>query len=58
VAFAEACVIGWLGTHAFGREHLLDLLTKALPAVVVASSDEGIGSLVAILAADAAIAAT
>jgi AcrR family transcriptional regulator len=55
VAFAEACVIGWLGTHAFDREQLLDLLTKALPALVLASSDEEIGSLVAILAADAAI---
>lgn len=57
VAFAEACVILWLGTRAFGREHLLDLLTKALPAVVLASTDEEIGSLVSILAADAAVAA-
>jgi AcrR family transcriptional regulator len=55
VAFAEACVIGWLGTHAFGRDQLLDLLTKALPALVMASSDEPIGSLVTILAADEAI---
>jgi AcrR family transcriptional regulator len=55
VAFAEACVIGWLGTHAFGRDQLLDLLTKALPALVMASSDEPIGSLVTILAAGEAI---
>jgi AcrR family transcriptional regulator len=57
VAFAEACVIGWLGTRAFSREHLLDLLTKALPAVVLASSDGDIGSLVGILTADTSVAA-
>ncbi|PZS20183.1 MAG: TetR family transcriptional regulator [Pseudonocardiales bacterium] len=56
IAFVEACVIGWLGSRAFGREQLLDLLTKALPAVVMASSDEAVGSFVAILAADTPIA--
>jgi AcrR family transcriptional regulator len=56
VAFAEACVIGWLGTRAFGRDQLLDLLTRALPAVVLASSDEEIRSLVAILAPGAVLA--
>jgi AcrR family transcriptional regulator len=55
VAFAEACVIGWLGSPAVGRDQLLDLLTKALPALVMASSDEDMASLVAILAADTAI---
>jgi AcrR family transcriptional regulator len=52
VAFAEACVIGWLDTRAFDREQLLDLLTNALPAVVVASSDDAVSSFVAILAPD------
>jgi AcrR family transcriptional regulator len=55
VAFAEACVIGWLGSPAVGRDQLLDLLTKALPALVMASSDEDMASLVTILAADTAI---
>jgi AcrR family transcriptional regulator len=55
VAFAEACVIGWLNSHAIGREQLLDLLAKALPALVMAASDEDIASLVAILAAEAPI---
>jgi AcrR family transcriptional regulator len=55
VAFAEACVIGWLRSRDVDREQLLDLLTKALPALVMASSDEDMASLVAILAADAAI---
>jgi AcrR family transcriptional regulator len=58
VAFAEACVIGWLGTRAFEREQLLDLLSTALPALVMASSDERVASLVAILAADAGPAAS
>jgi AcrR family transcriptional regulator len=53
VAFAEACVIGWLGSHAVGREQLLDLLAKALPALVLASSDDDVAALVTILAADA-----
>jgi AcrR family transcriptional regulator len=56
VAFAEACVIGWLDTHAVDREQLLDLLTKALPAVVVASSDQAVPSFVATLATDTALA--
>jgi AcrR family transcriptional regulator len=58
VAFAEACVIGWLGSHAIDREQLLDLLAKALPALVLASSEEDVASLVAILAADTAIGST
>ncbi len=55
VAFAEACVIGWLGSHAVDRDQLLDLLAKALPALVMASSDEDVASLVAILAADSPV---
>jgi AcrR family transcriptional regulator len=56
VAFAEACVIGWLETRALDREQLLDLLTKALPAVVVASSDEAVPSFVATLATNTPLA--
>ncbi|MFN2517968.1 MAG: TetR/AcrR family transcriptional regulator [Jatrophihabitantaceae bacterium] len=52
IAFAEACVIGWLGTRACDREQLLDLPSKALPAVVMASSDEAVGSFVAVLAGE------
>ncbi|MEP7178452.1 MAG: hypothetical protein ABI775_05150 [Pseudonocardiales bacterium] len=51
VAFAEACVIGWLDTHSLDREQLLDLLAKALPAVVVASSDDAVPAFAAALAA-------
>ncbi|MEP7022160.1 MAG: hypothetical protein ABI808_16070, partial [Pseudonocardiales bacterium] len=58
VAYAEACVIGWLAERAFSRADLLDMLTKALPAVVGASSDETVPSFVATLAAEAPLAAT
>jgi AcrR family transcriptional regulator len=61
VAFTEECVIRSLDRDVEGavrdREALLDLLTKALPAVVLASSDEPVGSLVSILAAEQAISA-
>ncbi len=36
---------------------LLDMLTKALPALVLAASDEDLNSLISILTADSAIAA-
>ena len=52
VAFAEECVIRWLDERPFDREGLLDLLTKSLPAVALAASDDEIGTLAAILAAD------
>ena len=61
VAFTEECVIRSLDGDVDGavrdREALLDLLTKALPAVVLAASDEPVGSLVSILTAEQAIAA-
>jgi AcrR family transcriptional regulator len=57
VAFAEECTIRWIDTASTDRAALEDLLTKALPALVLASTDEQIGSLVSILTADQAIAA-
>jgi AcrR family transcriptional regulator len=51
VAFAEECVIRWLDERAFDRTALLDLLTKSLPALALAASDEEIGTLVGILSA-------
>ena len=57
VAFAEECTIRWIDTAGTDRDALEDLLTKALPAVVLASTDEQIGSLVSILTAEQAISA-
>lgn len=57
VAFAEECTIRWIDTAGTDRAALQDLLTKALPAVVLASTDEEVGSLVSILTAEQAIAA-
>jgi len=56
VAFAEECTIRWIATASTDRAALEDLLTKALPAVVLAATDEQIGSLVSILTAEQAIA--
>ena len=56
VAFAEECTIRWIDTASTDRAALEDLLTKALPAVVLAATDEQIGSLVSILTAEQAIA--
>ena len=61
VAFVEECVVraiddGSLDDPAF-REGLLEMLTKALPAVVLASSDEDLNTLVSVLTADRAAAA-
>jgi AcrR family transcriptional regulator len=52
VAFAEECVIRWLDERAFDRAALLDLLTRSLPALALAASDEDIGTLVGILTAE------
>lgn len=57
VAFAEECTIRWIDTRGTDRVALAELLTKALPAVVLAATDEQLGSLVSILTADQAIAA-
>ena len=56
VAYCEECVIRWIDDgRMLDRGSLLDLLTKALPAVVLASTDEQVGSLVSILTAEQAI---
>ena len=55
VAFVEECVIRWIDSRPVGREELENLLAKSLPAVVLASTDDEIGSLVSILTSDAAI---
>jgi AcrR family transcriptional regulator len=56
VAYSEECTIGWIDNRTVSREELQEMLTKALPAVVLASTDEEVGSLVSILTADSAIA--
>jgi AcrR family transcriptional regulator len=57
VAFSEECVIRSLDGGIRDRDGLLDMLAKALPALVLASSDEQLNTLVTILTADQAIAA-
>jgi AcrR family transcriptional regulator len=56
VAYSEECTIRWIGSGSVERAALLEMLTKALPAVVLAATDEEVGSLVSILTADSAIA--
>ncbi len=55
VAFAEECTIHWIDNRSTDRAALQDMLTKALPAVVLASTDEQVASLVSILTAEQAI---
>jgi len=57
VAFAEECVIRSIDGGVKDSAGLLEMLTKALPAVVLAASDEDMNTLVAILTADASLAA-
>jgi len=57
VAFTEECIVRWIDAGRTDRDALLEMLTKALPAVVLASSDEELNTLISILTADAAIAA-
>jgi AcrR family transcriptional regulator len=57
VALCEEIVIRWIDSRGFDREQLLDLLANSLPAVVLASADEQVTSLVAMLTADAAVGA-
>ena len=49
VAYAEECVIHWLADHRFAADELLDLLTRALPAVILAASDEPLDGFPAVL---------
>ncbi len=56
VALAEECVIRWIATPTatrIDRDQLLELLTKTLPAVALAAGDDEVGTLVAILTAQA-----
>jgi len=55
VALVEECVVRWLDTGSIEREQLLEMLTKSLPGVVLAASDEQVGSLIEILTTQAAI---
>lgn len=56
VAFVEECVIRSIDDGMRDRDGLLEMLAKALPAVVLASSDEQLNTLVSILTTDRAIA--
>lgn len=55
VAYVEECVIRWIDTRTVSRDALLQLLTKSLPAVALAASDEQVATLVSILTAEQAI---
>jgi AcrR family transcriptional regulator len=55
VAYVEECVIRWTESRTFGREQLLEMLTKSLPAVALSASDDEVGTLVSILTAHTAI---
>ena len=55
VAYCEECTIRWIDSRTVSRDELQEMLTKSLPAVVLAATDEQVGSLVSILTADAAI---
>lgn len=55
VAYVEECVIRWLDSRTIDRAALEEMLTKSLPAVALAASDDEIGTLVSILTAQTAI---
>ncbi len=55
VAYVEECVVRWIDTRTLGRDDLLDLLTKSLPAIALSATGEELGTLVSILTADQAI---
>jgi AcrR family transcriptional regulator len=55
VAYVEECVIRWIGSQGLGRDELLEMLTKSLPAVALSASDGEIGTLISILTADEGI---
>jgi AcrR family transcriptional regulator len=57
VAYVEECVIRWIDTRTVPRDELLEMLTKSLPAVALAATDEQVATLVSILAAEQAIGA-
>jgi AcrR family transcriptional regulator len=49
VAYVEECVIQWIDNRSVSRSELLPMLTKALPSVVLAATDEEVGTLVQLL---------
>jgi AcrR family transcriptional regulator len=57
VAYVEECVIQWIDSRAVARDELLSMLTKALPSVVLAATDEEVGTLVQLLTSQQAIGA-
>ena len=56
VAFCEECVIRSIDAGEKDLGPVLEVMTKALPAVVLASTDEDLNSLITILTSDASIA--
>lgn len=59
VAYAEECVVRWIDNRGITRAELLDLLTKSLPAVALAASDDdadAFAALADILAAEQPLA--
>jgi AcrR family transcriptional regulator len=54
VAFVEECVVRWIDDATIGRDELLEMLTKSLPAVALSASDADVGTLASILTADQA----
>ena len=60
VAFVEECVVRAIDNRSLDddgfRDGLLDMLAKSLPALVVASSDQDVNTLLSILTADRTIA--
>jgi AcrR family transcriptional regulator len=56
VAFVEECVVRWIDDATIGRDELLEMLTKSLPAVALSASEGDVGTLASILTADQAIA--
>ncbi len=54
VAYVEECVIRWISTRALSRRDLLGMLSRSLPAVVHASTEDDVASLLAVLTAGSA----
>jgi AcrR family transcriptional regulator len=61
VAFVEECVVRAIDNRSLDddgfRDGLLDMLAKSLPALVLASSDRDVNTLLTILTADQSVAA-
>jgi AcrR family transcriptional regulator len=54
VAYVEECVIRWIDTRTLQRAELLEMLTKSLPAVALAATDEDVANLLPIVSTDQA----